>query len=55
MATSCHRKKQSEDLNGIWNNFCITDSFEPGSTAKPFTVAAAFEEGIINQKINIYL
>ena len=24
-------EKQSTFLNGIWNNFCITDSFEPGS------------------------
>lgn len=44
------RKKKSEALNEIWNNFCITDSFEPGSTAKPFTVAAGIEENLINQK-----
>ncbi len=42
-------KEQSTALNSIWNNFCITDSFEPGSTAKPFTVAAAFEEKLINE------
>ena len=34
--------------NQIWRNFCVSDSFEPGSPAKVFTVAAAMEEGIIN-------
>jgi stage V sporulation protein D (sporulation-specific penicillin-binding protein) len=31
-------------LSEIWKNFCITQSFEPGSTAKPFTLAAGLEE-----------
>lgn len=42
-------KKQSEKLNEIWKNFCITDSYEPGSTTKPFTVAAAYEEGLVDE------
>lgn len=33
--------------NQIWRNFCISDGFEPGSTAKIFTVSAALEEGAI--------
>lgn len=43
------QKKQSDKLNEIWNNFCVSYSFEPGSTAKPFTVSAAYEEGIVNK------
>jgi len=34
-----------ETLNALWRNYCISDTFEPGSTAKPFTVAAGLETG----------
>ncbi|MCI9126459.1 MAG: penicillin-binding protein 2 [Eubacterium sp.] len=44
------KEKQAEVLNSVWSNYCITDSFEPGSTAKAFTVAAGIEEGVINKK-----
>ncbi len=37
-----------QHLNALWKNFCIADSYEPGSVAKPFTVAAALESGSIN-------
>lgn len=36
-----------QHLNALWKNFCIADSYEPGSVAKPFTVAAAIESGSI--------
>lgn len=35
------------NLNNLWKNFCIANTYEPGSTAKPFTVAAALEGGKI--------
>lgn len=36
-----------QNLNFLWKNFCIADTYEPGSTAKPFTVAMALETGVI--------
>lgn len=36
-----------QQLNALWKNYCISDSYEPGSVAKPFTVAAAIESGAI--------
>lgn len=32
-----------EVLNQMWRNYCISDTYEPGSTAKPFTVAMGLE------------
>ena len=32
-------------LNKVWKNYCVSDTFEPGSTMKPFTMAAALESG----------
>ena len=36
-------------LNSIWQNFCITYTYEPGSTAKPFTVAAGLDTGKLKE------
>lgn len=39
-----------EAFNKMWRNDCISDTFEAGSTIKPFTIAAALEEGLISEK-----
>lgn len=41
-------------LNALWRNYCINDTYEPGSVSKPFTVAAGIESGSItgNEKYN---
>ncbi len=39
---------KSQQFNALWRNFCIHDTYEPGSVAKPFTVAAALDTGKIN-------
>ena len=43
-----------EALNAIWRNFCISDAYEPGSTVKPMTVAAALETASISTSDNFY-
>ena len=35
--------------NQMWRNFWVNDTYEPGSPAKPMTVAAGLEEGVISQ------
>lgn len=42
-------KQRLKRLNAIWQNFCITYTYEPGSTAKPFTVAAGLETGKLKE------
>ena len=36
-----------EALYGIWQNYCISDAFEPGSTVKPLTIGAALDADVV--------
>lgn len=42
-------EEKSDAWNKMWRNFAVSDSYEPGSPAKPLTVAACMEEGVINK------
>lgn len=37
--------KTFDALNQLWRNFCIQDTFEPGSTAKALTISAGLDSG----------
>ncbi len=41
-----YQKKASEYLFSTWNNKCLTDTYEPGSTSKIFTTSMALEENL---------
>lgn len=40
--------EEQEYLNQMWRNHCINDTYEPGSTFKIITCAAALEEGVVS-------
>ena len=40
-------EEKQELLNKMWRNQCISDTYEPGSTFKIITAAAALEEGVV--------
>lgn len=46
---------QTQDqLNQMWRNQCINDTYEPGSIFKVVTAAAALEEGVVSVDDNFY-
>lgn len=47
-------EEKSEYLNSTWKNFCVSDTYEPGSVYKPLVVAAALEEGVITKNSTFY-
>ena len=46
--------RNTAQLNQVWNNFCISSTYEPGSTAKPFTVAAGLDSGTLTGNETYY-
>lgn len=46
--------KKQELLNRMWRNPCISDTYEPGSTFKIITAAAALEEGVVSLSDQFY-
>lgn len=45
--TSLTAKEKMEKLNAMWRNGCVSDTYEPGSTFKILTMAAALEKGVV--------
>lgn len=45
-------EEKIDTFNALWNNFCVSDTYEPGSTFKPFTIAAGLELGVLTGNEN---
>lgn len=41
-------------LNQMWRNYCISDTYEPGSTFKIVTATTAFEQGVLSVDDTFY-
>ena len=41
------QKDKMDFLNNMWRNFCINDTYEPGSIFKTVTATAALETGVV--------
>lgn len=45
---------EGEDLNSMWRNSCVSDTYEPGSTFKIITASIAFEENLVTLDERFY-
>ncbi len=41
---------EQDELNRMWRNNCINDTYEPGSTFKVITAAAGLSEGVVTEE-----
>ena len=44
-------EEKMEALNKLWQNYCLTATYEPGSVQKPCTVAGGLETGALNTNL----
>lgn len=52
-AAACTTQEEKQNLlNSMWRNGCINDTYEPGSTFKIITAAAALEAGVVTMEDN---
>lgn len=47
-------KTFQDACDALWKNFCIADTYEPGSVMKPFTVAMGLETGKVTGNESYY-
>jgi len=47
-------EEKVQNLNQIWQNYCISSVYEPGSTAKAMTIGAALDSGWITPEDRFY-
>lgn len=47
-------EERQEQLNQMWRNRCISDTYEPGSIFKVFTASAALEAEVVSLKDQFY-
>ncbi len=52
--TTLSEKEKNEQLNAMWRNACISDTYEPGSTFKIVTATAALSEGTVKVDDTFY-
>lgn len=54
IASDLKESEKQDLLNQMWRNACINDTYEPGSTFKIITTAAALEQGVVTVNDSFY-